>query len=214
MSKTTPPHSWKERQRAERERLILDAAEEIILEKGYYEMSMDDIAARVGISKGTVYLHFTSKDELVLALLAQHMQKFEDLITQTLHSDLSPSDSLRQLLRKVYRSIASSHFQVMLVLMQQADLREHFLKKKGLLQSRETTIMQGLAALLDAGKACGEFTSAIPTPVMLGILQGMLSPHTFNQTLTQSGLEVDELIDHLIAFFFKGIAPEARPERS
>lgn len=214
MSKMTQPRSLKERQRAEREQLILDAAEEILLEKGYYEMSMDDIAARVGISKGTVYLHFTSKDALVLALLAQHMQNFEDIVTSAMESDLSPAATLRRLLTQVYRGMASSHFQVMLVLLQQADLREHFIKKKESLQSRETVIMQCLTTLLEDGKARGELNPAIPTPVLLGIIEGMLSPHSFNRTLTLSGLKADALIDYLIDFFFKGVAPVARTERA
>ncbi|MFL5699301.1 MAG: helix-turn-helix domain-containing protein, partial [Ktedonobacteraceae bacterium] len=62
---TMLPRTLKERQRQEREALILQAAEEVLIEKGYHEMSMDEIAARVGISKGTVYLHFASKEDLV-----------------------------------------------------------------------------------------------------------------------------------------------------
>ncbi|TMC17177.1 MAG: helix-turn-helix transcriptional regulator, partial [Chloroflexi bacterium] len=54
----TPTTSLKEKQRREREELIIQAAEEVLQEKGYYETSMDEIAARVGIAKGTIYTHF------------------------------------------------------------------------------------------------------------------------------------------------------------
>src|SRR5581483_8243141 len=64
-----PTLSLKERQRQEREQLILRAARELLMERGYHDMSIDEIAERVGISKGTVYLHFASKEDLVLALL-------------------------------------------------------------------------------------------------------------------------------------------------
>lgn len=50
--------SLKEKQREERRTLILQMGEEVLMEKGYYEASIDEIAARVGIAKGTVYLHF------------------------------------------------------------------------------------------------------------------------------------------------------------
>src|SRR5205807_2789923 len=69
------PRSLKERQRQEREALILQVAEEVLVEKGYHETSMDEIAARVGIAKGTVYLHFPSKEDLVVAVFARDMQK-------------------------------------------------------------------------------------------------------------------------------------------
>ena len=48
----TPATSLKEKQRKEREELILQAAEEVFQEKGYYETSMDEIAARVGYRDG------------------------------------------------------------------------------------------------------------------------------------------------------------------
>ena len=56
MQPVTAPRSLKEKQRQEREALILQAAEEVLMEKGYHETSIDEIAARVGIAKGTVYL--------------------------------------------------------------------------------------------------------------------------------------------------------------
>ena len=50
MQPVTAPRSLKEKQRQEREELILQAAEEVLAEKGYYETSIDEIAARVGIA--------------------------------------------------------------------------------------------------------------------------------------------------------------------
>src|SRR5579863_2249574 len=74
----TPVTSLKEKQRREREELILQAAEEVFQEKGYYEASMDEIAARVGIAKGTIYTHFPGKEELVIELFNRSMQRLLD----------------------------------------------------------------------------------------------------------------------------------------
>ena len=74
MQPVTAPRSLKEKQRQEREELILQAAEEVLAEKGYYETSVDEIAARVGIAKGTVYLHFPGKEDLVIAILERNAQ--------------------------------------------------------------------------------------------------------------------------------------------
>src|SRR5262245_47963863 len=68
--------SLKEKQRLEREALILQAAEDTFAEKGYYETSMDEIAARVGIAKGTVYLHFPSKEALIIKIFIREMERF------------------------------------------------------------------------------------------------------------------------------------------
>src|SRR5256885_7463499 len=75
MTQTTTPRTLKEKQRQERKALILQAAEEVLMEKGYHETSIDEIAARVGIAKGTVYLHFPSKEDLVIAIFERDMQQ-------------------------------------------------------------------------------------------------------------------------------------------
>ena len=53
--------SLKEKQRQERVELIIQAAEAVLLEKGYYDTSMDDIANRVGIAKATIYPAFQGR---------------------------------------------------------------------------------------------------------------------------------------------------------
>lgn len=59
------------RDRAAREREMLDAAEEIFGERGYAGTSMDEIAARVGVSKPLVYQYYGSKDGLFVACLSR-----------------------------------------------------------------------------------------------------------------------------------------------
>jgi TetR/AcrR family transcriptional regulator, cholesterol catabolism regulator len=63
--------SFKERVKHEREQEILQAARDVFSERGFEKASIDDIAERVGIGKGTVYLHFSSKEELLVALMRQ-----------------------------------------------------------------------------------------------------------------------------------------------
>jgi AcrR family transcriptional regulator len=55
--------------RDERRQRILFAAKHVLLEKGLDEASMDDVAARAGTTKPTVYAHFQSKDELFRAVV-------------------------------------------------------------------------------------------------------------------------------------------------
>jgi len=42
--------------------LILDAADRLLARYGYKKMTMDDLAQEVGIGKGTIYLHFSTKE--------------------------------------------------------------------------------------------------------------------------------------------------------
>src|SRR5438309_9607886 len=111
MQTTPAPRSLKEKQRQEREALILKAAEEILSEKGYHETSMDEIAARVGVAKGTVYLHFPSKEDLVVAIFARDMQQFlqavEVAIEGAAASELTARAKLEAVLHFLYSGLFS-----------------------------------------------------------------------------------------------------------
>jgi AcrR family transcriptional regulator len=54
--------------REEAKKRILEAALEVFKEKGYFKSTMDDIAAKLGISKSAIYQYFESKDKLFAAL--------------------------------------------------------------------------------------------------------------------------------------------------
>lgn len=55
--------------RAEKENLILDAAERVFAARGYAATAVKDVAREAGVATGTVYLYFPGKEELFLALL-------------------------------------------------------------------------------------------------------------------------------------------------
>lgn len=56
-----------------REARILDAAGELLLTYGYRKVTIDDVARRAGVGKGTVYLHWSSKLELFAAVLVRDL---------------------------------------------------------------------------------------------------------------------------------------------
>lgn len=66
--------SLKERQRQLREEAILDAAEDLLLNRGLGAMTLEDLAIEVGISKPTLYLHFRSKDEVIAGIMTRGLR--------------------------------------------------------------------------------------------------------------------------------------------
>ena len=59
----------------ERKSQILNAAEDVFTKKGFDEARMDDIAGETGLSKGSLYNYFKSKDDLILAILDRIFQR-------------------------------------------------------------------------------------------------------------------------------------------
>ena len=74
MNLPPPRKSFRETQFELREEAILDATNRLLGDKGYEAMSMDDIAAEVGIAKGSLYRHFSSKESLAAAALCRLMR--------------------------------------------------------------------------------------------------------------------------------------------
>lgn len=66
---------------------ILDAATELFLGQGYGTTSLDQVAAKAGVTKPTVYSHFGSKDGLLEAMIARHTDSRVDHFASRLQGD-------------------------------------------------------------------------------------------------------------------------------
>jgi AcrR family transcriptional regulator len=78
---------WTRERRLERTRsLLLDAAEEVFAEKGFTPASLDDIARTAGYTKGAIYKHFATKEDLFLAVSDRYWRRYFDHFTEVLSS--------------------------------------------------------------------------------------------------------------------------------
>ena len=96
----------KERQYELRESTIVEAMHHLLVQKGYAATTMDDVAAEVGISKATLYLHFKSKDELVLKVVVQNLEEAEASIW-TIDQSLPASERFQRALENGIRHRAN-----------------------------------------------------------------------------------------------------------
>src|SRR3954469_23818775 len=84
----TTPRSRRGRRRREppdvRRDQILDAAEAVLMSNGLNATTVADVAEAAGIAKGTVYLHFESKTELIAGLRGRHVEHFSQSLADIL----------------------------------------------------------------------------------------------------------------------------------
>lgn len=90
--------SKRERKKLERRQAIIRAAEEIFSRKGYRETTMLEIAERAGTAKGTLYLHFKSKEELYLTICVKGVAEFGESLERAREA----ADGLEEKIRAVY----------------------------------------------------------------------------------------------------------------
>ncbi len=93
---------------------ILDSAQTLMLNEGYHGVSVDSIIERSGVSKGTFFYHFKSKEVLAEKLLVRFFQYRSDKITQLMQSKFeefeSPLDAMLSFidsLAPLYRATSS-----------------------------------------------------------------------------------------------------------
>ncbi|MBD8070831.1 TetR/AcrR family transcriptional regulator [Bacillus sp. PS06] len=80
----------------EKDKVIIETAIKLFAQKGYTTTSIQEIAAESGISKGAFYLHFKSKDALMLAILEYYYEKLQSSIFKNQDSSLEPKEKFAQ----------------------------------------------------------------------------------------------------------------------
>ncbi len=83
--------SFKAQMLEAREQAITASVNRLLSEKGFDAMTVDEVAAEVGIAKASLYKHFSSKEELACAAMVQAMQKAEAFLEELSQTDLTDS---------------------------------------------------------------------------------------------------------------------------
>jgi AcrR family transcriptional regulator len=93
----TEASSKREKQKEERRKQILEAALTIFSQKGFHATNVSDVAAQAGVSQGTIYWYFESKEELFTAALLSFFEDFGEEMVAALDACVSASEKLRAL---------------------------------------------------------------------------------------------------------------------
>ena len=86
-AQTDPPAARRAETGADLRQAILDCARRLLVAEGYDRLSMRKIAAAVGCSATSIYLHFESKDALTHALIDEGMARLYAVLTATVTPD-------------------------------------------------------------------------------------------------------------------------------
>jgi AcrR family transcriptional regulator len=99
-----PPPSGHSRQRRKeaRPQELLDAALELFIEKGFAATRSEEVAVRAGVSKGTLYLYFPSKEDLFKAVVRQNLSALIAASQQIVDAYDGPTPELLRLLVREY----------------------------------------------------------------------------------------------------------------
>src|SRR6201989_11434 len=91
---------------------ILDATDRLLALFGYRKMTVEDIAVEAGIGKGTIYLHFSSKEEVVLSHVDRTVAQLNQHLAEIARSKIPARERIRQMLlvRVLFRFDSIQHY--------------------------------------------------------------------------------------------------------
>lgn len=97
------------REKEERRRTILNAAEKIFALKGFDATVMSDIAEEAELSKGTLYLYFEGKEDLAFAIFRKNIESLRCMIIEAANSRVRGIDKIRAIFQ-AYLRFYNEHF--------------------------------------------------------------------------------------------------------
>ncbi|MEE8044163.1 MAG: TetR/AcrR family transcriptional regulator [Thermodesulfobacteriota bacterium] len=194
MDKKVAP-SQKRIRRKSRKDEIIKAASNLFSQKSYHDVTMDQIAAEVGVAKGTIYLYFTSKENLYLGILEHTFETIESI----LEKEIAKEDPAPQKLKKILRLIFQFYFQNMDVLRiltrdETRLIREHFEFTEHWRHRR----IKLYRKVLEKGIKEGSFRSA-NTELMALIIFGLVGSVMFFYPTDKTAGEIAEEVFSMIS---------------
>lgn len=204
MLANTPQGRLREQLRQKRADLILEAAEDLLIRKGYHSASMDEIAAQAGVAKGTLYQHFPTKEELFLALFDKTLDRFEQVVQQALLSAGDAQHKLKQILAYVYGEHRKEHVYLLQQLRTNGELHQRFQADKGRFDERIGPVIAHIRRIVEEGKTEGLFATTVATDLLVHFFLSLLA-FAGEEYLSGQPETSEALIPQLEHLLFRGI---------
>ncbi|MCV7409576.1 TetR family transcriptional regulator [Mycobacterium florentinum] len=148
---------WTRERRLEHTRsLLLDAAEEVFAEKGFTSATLDDIAHAAGYTKGAIYKHFATKEDLFLAVSDRYWRRYFDNFAEVMSTSRQIGarelDEVAQRWRQLSRDRGAQHaalgHEFTLYLLRNPDARERVaVKRAEVVEALGKFIVEGIDRL-------------------------------------------------------------------
>jgi AcrR family transcriptional regulator len=173
---------WTRERRLEHTRsLLLDAAEDVFAEKGYAPATLDDIAHSAGYTKGAIYKHFSTKEDLFLAVSDRYWRRyfdnFAEVVLAATQVGARERDAIAKRWHRLSRDRGAEHaalgHEFMLYLLRNPDARKRVAAKRSeVVAALSEFIVEGVtrlgATLLISPQAFAQILIATSDSVVLG----------------------------------------------
>lgn len=179
---------------------ILEAAIQVFAQKGIAGAKIHHIAKAAGVSQGTIYLYYKSKEEIFQNILQLHTQSAEPMLLRFLSPDDGPREKIRKLMLGSLHGVPLEHGALLLEMLatmirepQRYDSISNFSGMHEVFQK-----------VLEEGLQSGEFKE-IDTQALASALTGLLHGVQILELINKEEFPAKEIMENALEVLFRGL---------
>jgi len=184
---------------------ILAEATKLFASDGYARAKVDDLAARLGVGKGTIYRYFPTKEELFLSVADKAMENLQNAINNAALRLDDPFDKISAAIEAYLAFFETNMNLVEIFVHERAEFKDR--KTPTYLTYRDKNI-KNLEAVLAKMKTDG-LVRKIDVPATASILGDLLYGTVYTHLLRGGGRKLSKLTPRIVDVFFNGILTPA-----
>ena len=200
-STLTAKPSFKQQMLLAREEAIIDVVNRMLSNKGFDAMTVDEVAAEVGVAKASLYKHFPSKEDLATAAMARMVDRAQAYLA-SLPPQAEPLEQLKAVVRWMMRLKLAGEMPNLPS--QNSTLRATLMANKdyinGLMQISDT-----LGSWIEAAQKAGVISAKLPALVVLYTLYARACDPVLEFLKTGGQHSHDEIVALVISTCFDGL---------
>jgi len=209
----------KAREKRIRHQQILDAAYEVFNQVGFFAATMDQIAERAEIAKGTIYIYFKSKEELYFSLLLNGQDILISMLTDMKKRPAPPDQVLEETAKTLFRFYRehTSYFRIFMVMQQeemQAKLSPELSQQ---INDQATMILNLLSNQIQGAVDTGAFNSVSPwhvANILWGSFTGITQLAITREQLKVGTMDIDDLLSLCFDMIRRGLSAESQTPKT
>jgi AcrR family transcriptional regulator len=186
-----------------REDAIVASVNRLLAEKGFESMTVDEVAADVGIAKASLYKHFPSKEELAAAAMVSVLDRALAFLDAEAAREASPIEHLKSVARWTMQVTLAGEMPSLPS--QNSTLRTVLLQHRGYLD-RVMHVSERLGAWITAAQAAGQIDPRHPPEAVLYTLYARACDPVLSFLRAGGHLTDEQVIEVVLATCFSGLA--------
>jgi TetR/AcrR family transcriptional regulator, acrAB operon repressor len=189
-------------------RAIQEAVVNLVTRTGTRKVTMDQVAAEAGMSKGCLYIHFRNKKELLESVKTASFKPLGDLVQEILKGSLAPNQKIESIVYQLFSYFDENRGLFRFLLEEREIAQSQAMRQKN---SRYRNFVERIAKVLDDGVATGMFRHMDSKKVASIFIEAMIAM-TARRLLEESPGPLDEDVRLLIQVLFQGITFMCDPQ--